>query len=151
VKKGIMLSLDAVFALIIIFSSIYLFFIYYNSFDHISKSRNVIDQSLNTLSSIKISDICVHDHKSPNCECAFEVITEDYCNFYNPLITNPSMSLLDYLGELYSRNDYLKLNELLNQTLIQSGIVSTGEYELIIYIDDFSQDIPRETYAFYSE
>ncbi len=94
-KKGYIFLMDAIFAVILLV--IGLIIVSSNTREESTETSLAItmDNSISLLASLKVSDIC------NGCSCSIKKI-EDLCTNNN--IRNTDQSLLDYVGELYSRN-----------------------------------------------
>jgi hypothetical protein len=94
-KKGYIFLMDAIFAVILLVIGVIIV-----SSNRIAVSSEIplsisLDNSLDFLSSVKIADIC------EGCSCSVKKMSE-LC--LDNEIKNSQESLLDYLGELYSRD-----------------------------------------------
>ena len=126
-KKGFFFLIDSIFAIIILVMGFILLSSY--NFD---KSLNLQTKSIskdffNLLSGTKINEIC-----SDICECSLVEI-EKNCRADN--IKNLEYNLLEYIGELYDKNQEENITNLISEIIHVKKTFNTNIYGIQFLID----------------
>jgi hypothetical protein len=117
-KKGYIFLIDGIFAVILLVIGLIIV-----SSNRVETNSEIplsitLDNSLELLSSVKISDIC------DECSCSVKKMSE-LCENNN--LKNSRESLLDYIGELYSRNNRTEAYRLLYNISMEKDIFREKE------------------------
>jgi len=129
-KKGYYYALDVTLAIIIIIVGV--LFILAKSIYEPEKmyTYQVSTDMVNVLHDTKLKDVCTS--LTPPCACNYDNLTM-LCNSGDML--NEELSLLEYLGELYSRVLRVQCAELIEEIFLTNKVIP-GSYNFTVMIVD---------------
>ena len=136
-KRGFFFSFDSLIAIVLVSIAIYLFFIKWEPDLDTEKADALSKETIDMLQSVRIRDIChggtPGEFVAVNCSCIYDTVTYYYCRGE---IYNYDLTLLELVGEFYSRRMYNETNQILNETIKKSNIIPEN-YGYCITVDDF--------------
>ncbi|MBI3027384.1 hypothetical protein HYY70_04675 [Candidatus Woesearchaeota archaeon] len=115
-NKGYYLILDSLISIIIFLIGSLLISSYFSNKPDQTIAKPYVDDSLNLLNSVKISDLC----DLSDCECSDRNL-RDLCR--NSKIKNYNNTIIELIGELHSTNEFDKIGPLIESMVIENKIV----------------------------
>ncbi len=132
-KKGMVFSIDALIAIMIVFGSLYLLLARWHESPKIEKAQSISTEVSTLLFDVKIKDICHGEIMNPHCHCEYDSITALYCT---GSILNKDMTILEFIGELYDRKQFDDINDIINETVAKSKLVPEN-YDFRFTVDEY--------------
>jgi hypothetical protein len=124
-KKGYFFLMDGIFAIVILVIGFILITANQPRVETELNAKLISQNIIDIMSSIKIEDIC------NECMCTIQKISE---NCESLLVSNNKITLLDYMGELYFRNNIDLAN--ITFTNITNDLYRHDLYEVELIVDD---------------
>jgi len=116
-KRGYYYTLDAVIGVIILIVGILIIAgVYLNTPDK-GKTTALTNDITGLLYNVRVNEICTDLNL---CTCTYTSL-EDICN--RGLISDPDMSLMEMIGFLYHENEYLMIEQLVDDTIMGQEVV----------------------------
>lgn len=127
-KKGYFFLMDGIFAIVILVIGGLIV-----SSNTVRETSEIpltmfLDNSVELLSSVKINELC-----NDECFCSNKKLQE-FCK--NGLILNKGQTLIDYMGELYSQGDNLKISDLFANLTLENNMFRQDVFSVELKIDD---------------
>jgi hypothetical protein len=112
-KKGYIYTLDvAVAAIILVVGLVVIIGMYFYVPDK-PRTENLATDISGILSNTRVKDLCTA------CDCGDYDNVEAAC----PYATNDGMSLMELIGLLYSKGDYQKINDLIEEVIVNTDVL----------------------------
>lgn len=125
-NKGYYLILDSLIAIIIFLIGSLLISSYFSNKPDQIIAKPYVDDSINLLNSVKISDLC----DLSDCECSDRNL-RDLC--HNSKIKNYNNTIIELIGELHSTNEVDKIGPLIESMVTENKIIP-NEFGLVFIL-----------------
>jgi len=132
-KKGYIYTIDAVIAVIILIIGLLVIAGFYVYTPDKEKTEDISEDISGLLASVHVGDLCPDINDCSRCSyTSLEIICDDpQIN----ILTNTEMSMLELFGLLYFRNNKTAIEYVINDTIIEKGILPEN-FEMQIILED---------------
>jgi hypothetical protein len=129
-KKGYIFLMDAIFAIVILLVG-YLIISSNRAVETTEIPLSILaENTMDLFSNVRVSELC---YDFTTCSCSNEKL-EELCS--NKDIENTNQTLLDYFGELYSRNKKTEAEELFKNLTLENDMLRQDVFGVEFNIND---------------